>query len=262
MSLRKISFEKTISKINLPKFVKILIVDDRRLDRVRLRRICSNLDFEIQITEAASLIDMSAELRHSQFDLVFLDFHMPDGNGLLAMKIIQFDALNKHAAIIMVSGDSDSDIVIGAMQNGCHDFINKDDVSIESVRRATLNALQKVSLNKGLETQTEMRADVESVLDHFTQQCIEEFHPMLFNMLRNVRNLQAVKQDVEKFKAATQQIENICARLFDFMDDIENQDRKAQALRNATVLPFVNSDLEKSRDPLPLKPKLFGPRPS
>jgi DNA-binding NarL/FixJ family response regulator len=262
MSLQEILPETTEHKIEIPKLVNILIVDDRRLDRACLRRICSALDFEVNITEAGSLIDMSAALRHSTFDLVFLDFHMPDGNGLLAMKIIQFDLRNKHAAIVMVTGDSDADIVIGAMQNGCHDFINKDAVSRESVRRATLNALQKVSLNNGLKTQTAMRTDVESVLDHFTQQCIEEFHPMLFNMLRHVRSLQAVKQDEDKFKAAMQQIENICARLFDFMDDIEHQDRKAHAFKNAKVAPSSPSNQKKSAEPIPIRPKLFGHHPS
>ncbi|RPE71235.1 response regulator receiver domain-containing protein [Pacificibacter maritimus] len=251
--------EETQPKIDIPRHANILIVDDQRLDRACLRRICNNLDFSVTICEAETLKDMSAALRHNKFDLVFLDFHMPDGNGLQAMKIIQFDPKNRYAGMVMVTGDSDTDVVINSMRNGCRDFISKDDISLESVRRATINALQKASLHKNLLAENAIRADIESVLEAFTTQCAQEFNPLLYNMLRHIRHLSAVKKDDEAFDKTIECIENTCGRLFDFIDDIDHHDRKVKALQNAKVVPLTHRYRKKTG---PTRPSFLHPRPS
>ncbi|MCO4849235.1 MAG: response regulator [Yoonia sp.] len=203
---------------------------------------------------------MGEALGLDKFDLIFLDFNMPDGNGLQALDAIHFDDHNRLAAVIMVTGIDDSDTAIAAMKHGCSDFIKKDAVSVSSVRRATINALQKASLNRGLETQTVMRSNIETVLDQFTKQCAEEFRPMLFNMMRHVRNLHTVRLDEDKYNTALKRIEISCGRLFDFMEDIEEKDRKDEAFSE-----FNNDRFQSDVAAVPVKqaPKrktLFGQR--
>lgn len=261
MSMQKIQIKAQKSAVKLPTFASILIVDDERYDRARLRRICNSLDFETMITEADTLEAMGTALGSDRFDLIFLDFNMPDGNGLLALDAIQLDDHNRFAAVIMVTGDDDVDVAIAAMKNGCSDFVSKDNVSLDSIRRATVNALQKAALNRGLEIETNLRSNIETVLDQFTRQCAEEFQPMLFNMMRHVRNLQTTRLDEAKFTAVVAQIEKSCERLFDFVKDIEDGERKEQAfIATGKVRVPTAAPSPPARHP-PKKAKLFGPRP-
>lgn len=238
----------------IPKFVSILIVDDERYDRARLRRICEKLDFDSVISEVSTLEQMGTALGRDRFDLIFLDFNMPDGNGLLALDAIQVDDKNRFSAIIMVTGDNDIDIAIAAMKDGCSDFVPKETVSFESIQRAALNALQKAALNRGLERETNMRTNIETVLNRFTKQCAEDIQPMLFSMMRHVRNLHAVRLDEGKFITVVGQIEQSCERLFDFVKDIEDSERKEFALSDIHSQPIGAAP---SRRPKPEKARLF-----
>lgn len=236
MSIKRIKVNAQKRSPQLPTFASVLIVDDERFDRARIRRICNDLDFETHIVEAATLEDMGSALASDVFNLIFLDFNMPDGDGLLALNAIQLSEKNRSAAVIMVTGDDDIDVAIAAMTNGCSDFIKKEDVSLESVRRASINVLQKAALNKGIEDEASMRLHVEAVLDQFTRQCVEEFQPMLYNVMRQVRGLQTVRMDENKYTILVTKIEKSCERLFDFVADIEDSERKSAILVQTNML--------------------------
>lgn len=260
MSMRKIK-ARTQNTIQLPKLVSILIVDDERFDRARLRRICEKLDFEVLISEADSLETMGTELLRDRFDLIFLDFNMPDGNGLLALDAIQLDEHNSDAAVIMVTGDEDMDVAIASLKNGCSDFVKKETVSLESIRRSSINALQKAALNKGLERETNLRASIESVLNQFTKQCAEEFHPMLFSMMRHVRGLHTVRMDEARYTATVYKIEKSCERLFDFVKDIEDKERKDLALLKVGDIELQPSEAVLAQQRKAERARFFGRRP-
>ena len=244
--------------IQTPDVASILIVDDERFDRARLRRMCDQLEFTVIITEAVSLESMGTALGVDTFDLIFLDYHLPDGSGLQALDAIQFDPRNRHAATIMVTGDDESEIAINAMKNGCSDFLMKDDLSIESVRRAAINALQKASLNKNLEVQAVMRSEVELVIDRFANECAIEIKPMLVKMVRHVRDLHSARTDEERFSTAVDKITKTCDRLFDFMNDVEDHERKSSALSCLASEPEMLGEVDDQGTPDTKKGKLFS----
>lgn len=244
--------------IQTPDVASILIVDDERFDRARLRRMCDQLEFAVIITEAVSLESMGTALEQDTFDLIFLDYHLPDGSGLQALDAIQFDPRNHHAATIMVTGDDESEIAINAMKTGCSDFLMKDDLSIESVRRAAINALQKASLNKNLEAQAVMRSEVELVIDRFANECAIEIKPMLVKMMRHVRGLHSARSDEERFSTAVDKITKTCDRLFDFMNDVEDHERKSSALSCLASEPEMLGEVGDECTPDTKKGKLFS----
>lgn len=162
-----------------PKFASILIVDDQRFDRTRLRRLCGELDFDTYVVEAASLETMGTALDRDTFDLVILDYNLPDGTGLAAIPAIRSHRVHRQAAIIMITGQHDAGVAIEAMKSGCSDYIDKNGLSLDSLRRASINALQKSALSAGMEAQEMMRQRVEKVLEKFTRECALEIKPML-----------------------------------------------------------------------------------
>lgn len=261
-NMQQLQVKAQKTAIKMPTFASILIVDDQRFDRARLRRICDQLEFEVMVSEAESLETLGTALESDKYDLIFLDYHLPDGSGLQALDAIQIDSRNRNAATIMVTGDDQSEIAIEAMKNGCSDFLMKDDLSFESVRRASINALQKASLNRNLESQEAMRSKVDVVLDHFTKQCADEMKPMLVKMMRHVRDLNSTRTDDNRYHAAIKQITASCERLFDFMSDIEDHERKELALPEVDENPFR---LERTREVPEITAKtrkIFGRHPS
>lgn len=260
--MQKIQIAAQKSAIQMPKFASILIVEDQRFDRAHLRRICEKLEFEVMISEVDSLESLSTALQLDKYDLIFLDFHLPDGSGLQALEAIHLDVRNRNAATIMVTGDDQSEIAINAMKGGCSDFIMKDDLSFENVRRASINALQKSGLNRDLESQEAMRNKVDIVLDHFTKQCADEMKPMLVKMMRHIRDLNVTRTDIDRYNATIKQITNSCERLFDFMSDIEDHERKELALPKIDENPFRSKEIEERPERVVKSRKVFGRQPT
>ncbi|WP_298915033.1 response regulator [uncultured Roseobacter sp.] len=206
----------------LPEFASILVVDDQRFDRARLIRLIGGLEFETHVAEADCLETMGTMLQRDHFDLILLDYNLPDGNGLQALDAVRLDPKNRQAATIMITGDDQNEIAIEALKRGCSDYITKDDLSPAAFRRASINALQKSHLSIGIETQDAKRQQMESVLERFSTECANEIKPVVSRMMRQIRDLREApslseEQSAERFG----RIEKSCMRLWEFLDDLE-----------------------------------------
>lgn len=249
----------------LPKFASILIVDDQRFDRKRLRRLCGQLDFETLLVEADTLESMGTALQRDRFDLVILDYNLPDGTGLDAIPAIRRHNEHRQTAIIMITGQNEAGIAIEAMKQGCSDYIDKNVLSLEALRRASVNALQKSALTAGLEAQELMRKRVETVLQGFTRECVLEIKPMLSRMMRQMRNLSDGNGTINP--QTMNELDTSCMRLWEFLTDLESFDGKEIVDREfarsktpmANARPAAKSARAKQRNDGPeAKPK---PRP-
>jgi two-component system chemotaxis response regulator CheY len=100
---------------------RILVVDDLSLMKMRIRE--SLLEAGHQVIEAAEGGDAVGKYRSTRPDAVFMDFKMPDMNGIDALKRIrEFDPT---ARITFLTGDAQRQIVEDAKVNGAIDFILK-----------------------------------------------------------------------------------------------------------------------------------------
>jgi len=59
---------------------KVLIIDDDKLICLTLRRIISSMGFIA--TSVSNGAEGLLEIKNNIFDIVFLDIHLPDANGL------------------------------------------------------------------------------------------------------------------------------------------------------------------------------------
>lgn len=211
-----------LESMAFPEVLSCLIVDDQRFDRKRLHRLCGQLDGTVHLVEADTLESMGTALEAHVFDLILLDYNLPDGNGLQGIDAIRFSTKNRQAAVIMITGDEQSETAIESLKRGCNDYIVKDALTAESLRHATINALQKSRLRHGLETQENQRARMESVLARFSQECAHEIKPMLSRMIRQVRGLAGHDlTSKDRHLEDVSKIEHSCLRLWEFLEDLE-----------------------------------------
>lgn len=110
--------------------VKILVVDDHALVREGLCQVLKGLDEDVEVlqapdcTQAFQLADL-----HPDFDLVLLDFHLPDMNGLEALGVL--GKSHPELPVVILSGSYNLQIVRKVMKSGAAGFIAKSGVSTE-----------------------------------------------------------------------------------------------------------------------------------
>lgn len=101
----------------------ILIVDDLSLNRTVL---CGKLASACYRTITANGGTSALELVHEHRpDLVLLDYHMPDMDGLAVCKSMRADPTIQEIPIILFSANSDQDHRLGALAAGADDFLAK-----------------------------------------------------------------------------------------------------------------------------------------
>jgi len=99
---------------------KILVVDDEENIRKTLK---SALDRRSHEVVTAADYRQGEEYSRADFDLIFLDVMLPDGNGLDLLRFIL--GRNRRQTVVMISGHADVDMAVEAIHAGAYDFIEK-----------------------------------------------------------------------------------------------------------------------------------------
>jgi DNA-binding NarL/FixJ family response regulator len=113
--------------------VKILVVDDHALVREGLRQVLKGLEENLEVLQAGNCEQAFAlAQRHGDLDLVLLDYHLPDMNGLDALAI--FGKHHPELPIVLLSGSANTLIMRQVLQAGAAGFVTKSCVSDELLR--------------------------------------------------------------------------------------------------------------------------------
>ena len=118
---------------------KVLIVDDNRIIREVLRGLIRH-DESLQVVGSAANGQSALELVASaKPDLVCLDILMPGLDGIAVLRAIH--ASHPGTRVIVVSGESRSDVVLRALRAGASGFVVKP-FNAEKVLRTIHTALK------------------------------------------------------------------------------------------------------------------------
>lgn len=127
--------------IPAPKQIKVLLLDDSNFDRERIRRLSRKTDLPIVLDEVGNIEEMAQRVRSEKYDVILLDYRLPVGSGLEALNHIKDNPHNRHAAKIMITGAGEVETAVQAMQGGCHDYLNKDNLDVHILRESVTNAM-------------------------------------------------------------------------------------------------------------------------
>jgi signal transduction histidine kinase len=122
---------------------RILVVDDNRMNRIKLSRSLELQGHEVGLAEdGQQALDM---LRAEPFDLVLLDIIMPGMDGYQVLEVIKANPKLRDLPVIVISALDETDSAVRCIEMGAEDYLPKPFNPV--LLRARLNAsLQKKSL--------------------------------------------------------------------------------------------------------------------
>jgi len=128
--------------------LKVLVVDDLRPDRTLLKKLltkigCQHVD---EASDGLQAADLTATMR---YDVVFLDWNLPNKTGLEILRKYRVDKNYDDTAFVMFSGESESRYLIEALRTGATSYIVKP-VDETAVRAHVAEVLEWLNLKKFL----------------------------------------------------------------------------------------------------------------
>ncbi len=123
--------------------LSILVVDDEENIRSLLKDILE--DEGMYVDTASSITTAKDKLREKEYDLVFLDVWLPDGEGL---DLIPFILNNSEITkVVMISGHANIPIAVKALKEGAFDFLEKP-LSTETILAVIEKAYKEIQIQK------------------------------------------------------------------------------------------------------------------
>ncbi|MCP4133507.1 MAG: PAS domain S-box protein [bacterium] len=111
----------------------ILIVDDMPANTFALERILKQKDWNTLIAETGA--DALKIIREELPNAVLLDIMLPDIDGLTVLEEITSNSITKHIPVIMVTAQTDDEVLKDAFEKGAVDFIKKPINNLELLAR-------------------------------------------------------------------------------------------------------------------------------
>ncbi len=135
----------------------LLIADDDDVDRERISRVIDKLKLPVILHNAASGRDAILQMESSDIDILFLDYHLGDMTGKDVLQELRQRDRN-HLPVIMITGKGDEDTAVEALRLGVFDYLQKKNITRESILSIISSALHASDLQRKLhDTQENLR---------------------------------------------------------------------------------------------------------
>jgi signal transduction histidine kinase/DNA-binding NarL/FixJ family response regulator len=127
----------------------VLIVDDSKADRVVYQRYLKrSLQQDYDFLEANCAEQGLALCRCQGFDVILLDFRLPDMSGLEVLNVLQQQ--HPYTPVIMLTGHGDEQVAVQAMKGGAQDYLIKDGLNQEVLQRTVRSVVNQARLQQQL----------------------------------------------------------------------------------------------------------------
>lgn len=164
--------------------IKALVLDDSSFDRHRIRRLAGQMPLDVDFCEVSSIETLEDMLDRQKFDVVLLDYHLPSGNGLEALRKLRSHLVNSSCPAIMLTGHDTSELAVRSIKNGCSDYLSKDRLTSQTLAECIVSALQTPEM---AETGAVQTVDREGVLAGAMRKYVEAIEPKIARAVQGVR---------------------------------------------------------------------------
>lgn len=141
--------------VDIHREINLLSIEDSNHDFEKIHDLLKGND-KIKLSRAISIEEAMDMLKQGTFDLIILDYLLPDGNGIDFLKIMK----KKEIEIPVVVNTAYGDEIIASqlIKEGAYDYITKKNINKKSLYRSIINALEKFRLKKEIKKAWEKMA--------------------------------------------------------------------------------------------------------
>jgi len=143
--------------------VSVLIVDDDPVFARLLRQLVGSLGDALPCDPqwADTAGKALTEICLRDYDVVLLDYNLPDADGLKLLAQIRDLPAGQQPAVIMLTASGNEAVAVEAMKRGARDYLTKADLDVLPLRRAIQSALaQKRLADQVAAYHLQMQADL------------------------------------------------------------------------------------------------------
>ncbi len=127
--------------------MKILIVDDDLVDRKALTRVLKKNIVACEVVEVETVDESLIVLKQQKFDVVFLDYNLPQRSGLDLLLEINGDGCVKNTVFIMISTDEEHRLSQACREAGARGFLAKTALSSATLKQAISKAQADLAIS-------------------------------------------------------------------------------------------------------------------
>jgi len=152
----------------LPSY-QLLVIDDSKRDILLLERILRQAeDAAFILTHVESAQAGLDELGEQTYDLVLLDYYLPDMDGIAFLQEKQSRGL--QAPVIMLTAFGQERLPVAALQAGALDYFRKDEVNSSLLGKAIRQAIEKSRLQADALADAARLRDLEETIVQLQRQ--------------------------------------------------------------------------------------------
>jgi signal transduction histidine kinase/DNA-binding response OmpR family regulator len=142
------------------KTLEILVIDDDKIDSMTLNRSIAKSGIKAKVDSALSAKDGRLQIQAKAYDIIFLDYMMPDSNGINFLKDLREEGID--TPVIFITSQGDEKIASQAILEGASDYIPKTLLTPDGVSQSIRNARKlHESLNSKRETELAFKINAE-----------------------------------------------------------------------------------------------------
>lgn len=198
--------------------IRALILDDSVFDRRRIRRLARETNLQISLDEISSIEALDEALDGAKFDLVVIDYNLPKGDGIEALRHVRAHSVNRDCPAIMVTGDDSSAIAVHSLKMGCSDYLPKEGLSAASLRASIVRAIE--SFDKVNEAAPLAEIEVDRLTSVIMQKYAGALQPKLARIIRDMRTLKSsISSSDVNVPGGLEAIERQCIQLWAILLD-------------------------------------------
>jgi two-component system, sensor histidine kinase and response regulator len=168
---------------------KFLIVDDDVIDRLAIKRHLKATQADSQIDEAANCQTALTHIQAKSFDCIFVDYHLPDGNGIDLIRQLRY--LGLRIPLIALTGQRDEQIAVELMKAGASDYINKAKIKPDLLFRIVQQCLRLYQAEQEADRAKQQREELLAQREEFISRMTHDMQTPLVGANRMLELIQS-----------------------------------------------------------------------
>lgn len=222
--------------------IRILLVDDDHDAASNLARLLAK-KFDASVQTAGDVSIAREKLAQDAFDVIILDYQLPDGNGLDLLEEIA--GAEDHPPVIMATGQGDESIASEAFRLKASGYVVKDRQLPAMLSEAVSAALNEAALRADEERLQRARVELEAMVQHRTAQLVEANRELLAEIAERKRVEESLKTLSAQVQGQAMMLDQILSSSPDYFFLFDGKGKFIYANSSAaSVLGFSQEEME------------------